>query len=78
MIMEVSKDMDLRSLLNDRKMTMYRLAQLSGIPKTTIVDICSGKTSIECCSARTVLRIAKTLGCTMEELLKRDDEDCGI
>ena len=62
--------MNLRSMLNERNMTMYKLAQLSGIPKTTIVDICSGKTLIENCSAKTVLKIAKTLECTMEELLK--------
>lgn len=51
---------------------MYRLSQISGVPKTTIVDICSGKSSISGCSAKTVYKLAKALECTMEELLEPD------
>ena len=64
--------MNLRSMLNERKMSMYRLAKLSGVPKTTVIDICSGKSSIEGCNAKTVLQLAKALGCSMEELMKID------
>lgn len=64
--------MNLRSMLNERNMSMYRLAQLSGVPKTTVIDICSGKSSIEGCNAKTVYQLAKALECPMEELMKID------
>lgn len=64
--------MNLRSILNERNMSMYRLAQLSGVPKTTVIDICSGKSSIEGCNAKTVFQLAKALDCSMEELMKID------
>ena len=51
---------------------MYRLAQLSGVPKTTVIDICSGKSAIEGCNAGTVFQLAKALGCSMEDLMKID------
>ena len=54
---------------------MYRLAKISGIPKTTVIDICSGKSSIEGCNAGTVFRLAKALGCSMEDLMKMDTTD---
>ena len=64
--------MNLKTLLHEKNMSMYRLAQISGVPKTTVNDICSGKSSMEGCSAGTVLRLAKALGCSMEELMKID------
>ena len=64
--------MNLRTLLNERNMSMYRLAQISGIPKTTVIDICSGKSSIECCNAKTVYQLARALECTMEYLMQLD------
>ena len=74
--------MDLSSMLHDRNLSVYRLAQLSGVPKTTIFDICSGKSSIEGCTARTVFRLAKALGCSMEDLMTIDtaryDRDTGL
>ena len=67
--------MNLRTLLNEKNMSMYRLAQISGVPKTTVIDICSGKSSIEGCNAGTVLQLAKALGCSMEDLMKIDTAD---
>ena len=64
--------MNLRTLLNERKMSMYRLSKLSGVPNTTVIDICSGKSSIEGCTAKTVFRLAKALNCSMEELMTID------
>lgn len=73
--------MNLQSYLDLRGMTKYRLSKISGIPKTTIIDICSGKSSIEKCSAKTVFSLAQALGCSMEEIMKMDshdyDEDTG-
>lgn len=54
-------------------MTMYRLSKESGVAKTTVIDICSGKSSIGGCNADTVLRLSRALGCTMEELMQIDN-----
>lgn len=53
--------MDLQTLLDEKQMTKYRLSQISGVPKTVILDICSGKSSLQKCSARTVQLLAKPL-----------------
>lgn len=64
--------MDLQSALREKNMTMYQLSKISGIPKTTVIDICAGRSSLEKCSAKTVMLLAKALNCTMEELLEAD------
>ena len=74
--------MNLQTMLDERNMTMYKLSKLSGLPKTTVIDICSGKSSIEGCNAKTVLLLSRALGCTMEDLMKIDtskfDRDTGL
>ena len=55
-------------LINKKNITMYRLSSQSGIPYTTINDICSGKTKLEKCSAETIYKLAKTLNVDMEFL----------
>lgn len=67
--------MDLQSLIDSKNMSKYHLSKISGIPKTTIIDICSGKSSIENCNAKTVLKIARALDCTMEEIMMLDNPD---
>ena len=59
----------LNRLLREKNMTKYRLSKESGVPYTTIQDICTGKTQIEKCAADTVFKIAKALGMTMDELI---------
>ncbi len=61
--------MDINQLLQQRSMTRYRLAKQSGIPQTTMTDICSGKARLENCSGETLYKIAKTLGVSMESLI---------
>ncbi len=61
--------MTLRTYLEQRGMTVYRLSKESGVPKTTVTDICSGKTKIENCNAKTVFLLARALECSMEELM---------
>jgi len=61
--------MNINELLEQKNMTKYRLAKTSGVPQTTIIDICSGKAKIEKCSADTLYKIAKTLEVSMETLL---------
>lgn len=64
--------MNIQTLLEQKGITKYRLSKISGVPKTTILDICSGKTSIENCNAKTVYLIAQALDCSMEELMLFD------
>ena len=50
--------MNVNEFMEQKAVTKYRLSKNSGIPYTTICDICSGKTKLENCSARTVYKIA--------------------
>ena len=65
--------MTMQSMLQEKKMSMYRLSQISGVPKTTVIDICSGKSNIQACNAKTVMQLSRALGCTMEELMQIDN-----
>lgn len=65
--------MNIQSMLQVRNMSMYRLSQISGVPKTTVIDICSGKSDIEGCTARTVMQLSRALCCSMEELMQIDN-----
>lgn len=56
--------------LKKQHMTKYRLSKDSGVPQTTINDICSGKTELEKCSAGTLYRLAKVLGVSIEDILE--------
>ena len=56
-------------------MTIYRLSQLSGIPKTTLTDLGSGKTSLLDASGKTLLGISKALKVSVEELLELEPEE---
>lgn len=67
--------MDLKSLLEQKNITMYHLSKISGIPKTTINDICSGKSKIENCSAKTIQHLAKALECTMDDIMNLTSSD---
>lgn len=72
--------MYLNEILERKNITKYRLWKESGVPQATISDICTGKTSIEKCSAETIYRIAKALDVSMESLiapaLKSAEEKC--
>ncbi|MFQ9150876.1 MAG: helix-turn-helix domain-containing protein [Blautia sp.] len=47
-------------------MSAYKLSKLSGVPQSTIADICSCKTTIINCKASTLYKIAKTLNVTVD------------
>lgn len=64
--------MNLQNYIDSRNITKYRLSQISGVPKTTVIDICSGKSSLQKCSARTVQQLATALDCTMEFIMSLD------
>ena len=55
--------------LQEKKMTIYQLAKLSGVPYATVNDICHEKTKLTKCSAETVYKISRALNVSMEDLL---------
>lgn len=62
--------MYLNDLLAKKNISRYRLSKDSGVAQTTVIDICSGKTRIEKCSAETLYKIAKALDVSMESLVE--------
>lgn len=62
-------------LLAEKKQTVYSLSQESGIPKTTLTDIASGKADILDCSGKTLLAISKCLNVSIEKLLSLEREE---
>ena len=61
--------MYINTLLKEKNMTKYMLSKKSGVPHTTVIDICSGKTKLNKCNAETLYKLAKTLDVTMEDLV---------
>lgn len=61
-------------LLMEANMSRYKLSKESGVPQTTISDICSGKTTMEKCSAGTLYKLAKTLNVTVDALIEANQE----
>ena len=60
----------LNQLLKEKNLTKYRLSKDSGIPYSTINDICNGKARLEKCSAETIYRISRILDIPMEKILE--------
>lgn len=57
-------------LMTQKNISIYRLSKNSGVPYTTVNDICSGKAQLEKCSAETIYKLAKELNVSMETLLE--------
>lgn len=66
--------MNINTILAQKGITKYRLAKLSGVPQTTVLDIFSGRAKIEKCSGETVYKLAKALGVSMESLVESSME----
>lgn len=62
-------------LLSEKKTTVYSLSLDSGVPRTTLADIASGKADILECSGKTLLAISKTLNVSIEKLLSLEREE---
>lgn len=67
--------MDINNLLLNKNISKYRLSKETGIPYSTINDICNHITSLENCNAKTVFQLAKYFNLPMEDLLYKDDEN---
>ena len=61
--------MSINDLLEQNKMTKYKLSKASGVSFTTVSEITTGKTKIKNCTGETLYRLAKALDVTIEELL---------
>lgn len=64
--------MDFQTYLKKRGISCYELCKRSGVPKTTLIDISSGKSDILHCDAITIYQIAGALKCSVEDLLILD------
>lgn len=64
-----NRQMELMSLLKEKRLSVYQCAKESHIPYTTLSDVVKRKTRIEKCTAETIYKLARTLHVTMEELL---------
>ena len=62
-------------LLSEKKTTVYQLNIDSGMPRTTLTDIASGKADILDCSGKTLLAISKALNVSIEDLLSLEREE---
>ena len=62
--------MDINTILQQNGITKYHLSKISGVPHTTLNDLCNGKTRIEKCSAETLYKISKALNISMESLIE--------
>jgi len=61
--------MNINTLLEQKNMTKYKLAKSSGVPHSTVLDICNGKTKLTNCNAETLYKLSKAFGISMEELI---------
>ena len=68
-------DMTFLDLLSEKKTTVYSLSIHSGIPRTTLTDIASGKADILECTGKTLLAISKILNVSIEDLLSLEREE---
>lgn len=68
-------DMTFLDLLSEKKTTVYSLSIDSGIPRTTLTDIASGKADILECSGKTLLAVSKSLNVPIEDLLSLEREE---
>lgn len=61
--------MNINTLIQNKKLSVYQLSKCSNVPYATVNDICNGKTSLEKCNGETIYKLAKALDVSMEELL---------
>ena len=65
--------MNINNLLQKNNLSQYALSKKSGVPYSTISDICSGKTDIRKCNVMTVYKIANALECSIETLIEKEN-----
>lgn len=56
--------------LREKQTTKYHLAKACNLPYGTLNDICIGKTDIAKCTGETLFKIANTLECSVDDILR--------
>lgn len=67
-------NMRIKELLEEKNKSIYRLSKETGIPYSTLNDICNNKTQIIKCSVEIVFKISKSLDVTIEDLVEDEME----
>lgn len=62
--------MTIQEAMRKSGMSIYALSKKSGVPYSTLRDICKNKTDLGKCEARTVYLLAHALGVLTDELMK--------
>ena len=60
----------LKEYLKIKKLSVYKLAELSNVPYTTLNELINGKKRIDDCKIKTIENIAKALNISIESLLQ--------
>ena len=68
----------LKELLEQKNMSIYKVAQMSGVPYSTLNDLVNYKVDIENIRAGILYRIAKVLNISMDELYERCSHEIEI
>lgn len=66
--------MSLSEYLATQNISQYRISKDSGVPYTTVHDLCCGKTRIDKASAETLYKLSRVLGVSMETLYEQSVE----
>ena len=61
--------MTIQQILREKNLSRYQLSKISGIPWSTLTDICSGRTRLARCSGETLSKLSAALDIPMEQLM---------
>lgn len=67
--------MRIEQFLKDQNITMYALAERSGLSYSIVHDLIKGKSDIKKCAVDTALRLSRVLGISVEDLVLLCDRD---
>ncbi len=55
--------------LEQSQMNKHQLSKRSGVPYTTLCDICTGKTPLNKCSAETIFKLSRATGISCDDII---------
>ena len=64
-----------KSYLQEKKISVYKLSEISNIPYTTVNELANGKKNIDDCKIKTIQGLADSLNLTIESLLGLFNDD---
>ncbi|MCR5802184.1 MAG: helix-turn-helix transcriptional regulator [Lachnospiraceae bacterium] len=65
----------IKSILEQRGLTAFKLSKETGLPYSTVTDIVTGKTAIQSVSASVLYKLSKALDMSMEQLYLGDSSN---